>query len=122
MELGELLTREAHEAGAECKIKGPDGKLTDLVITVRGVDSKEWRKANKDAQRDALRAAANGKPVDVDEVGLLVSATIGWHGLVNEGKEYKFSEKRCRQLYEDAPYIRDQVDQFVGKRSNFTTS
>lgn len=123
MELGELTTRQAHESGADITIRLPEtGELSDLVITVQGVDSKAWRASQKKAQRDIVRQVADGKTItDFDgfELDALVACTIGWKGLVKDGKEYKFTASRCRKLYEDAPYVRDQVDAFIGKRANF---
>ena len=124
MEIGELTTRKAHEEGAEIAIRLPEtGETSDFVIKVQGIDSKAWRTAQKAAQRAIVKKVADGVAItDFDEFELntLVACTIGWTGLAKDGKEYKFTPKRCRELYENAPHVRDQVDTFIGRRVNFT--
>lgn len=124
MEFGELATLDAHEDGADVKIKHPStGKLTDVVIKVKGVDSKAWRKGQKTMQRAMIEELAAGN-VDIDseklEIDALVAITIGWEGIVMDGKPFEFNAKNCRSLYTKAPHIRDQIGAFVGKRANFT--
>ena len=124
MEIGEIETRAAHESGADITIRYPDTlKPSDLVITVQGVDSSSWREASKKSQRELISIISRGESIestDSFELDALVSCTLGWKGLTKDGKAYKFSAKRCRALYENAPNIRDQVDKFIGTRANFT--
>ena len=124
MDFNELATADAHEAGAEVVIRHPvTGKPTDVVIRVQGLDSKAWRKAQKDMQRKIIKAMADGSAVEDTseyEIEALVSITLGWDGIVKDGKPFTFSKKRCKELYLSSPPVRDQVDAFVGKRANFT--
>lgn len=124
MDFAELATAEAHEAGAEVVIRHPvTGKPTDVKIRVKGLDSGAWRKAQKDMQRQILKAMSDGDAIDDTaeyEIDALVSITLGWEGIEKDGQEYKFSKKRCKELYTESPPVKDQVDAFVGKRANFT--
>ena len=44
MDINQLFTAEAHEEGAEIRIKSPlDGAETDFYITLQGIDSKTYR-------------------------------------------------------------------------------
>lgn len=123
MELSSLETASIHEAGAEVTILHPvTREATDFKIRVMGMDSKAWRKEKKRLERQILSRAASGEEIDTDELEIdaLVNATLGWSGLVKEGKPVKFSKKVCKQLYTEAPTVRDQVDRFIGNRANFT--
>lgn len=123
MDISELCTADAHEEGAELIILHPlTRKPTDLKIRIKGVDSKGWRKARKGIEKAMLSQMVSGGEVDGDaaEIEALAAITIGWDGLVKDGKPLKFSGKACKELYTAAPNVRDQVDRFVGNRANFT--
>src|SRR5210317_268292 len=97
MELSLLETVDNHEEGAECQILSPsDGKLTDVFIKLKGIDSKEWRSQRKKQTSQLLSARASGKLDDLDfdslDIEALVECTIGWRGIVDKGKEYKYSK------------------------------
>lgn len=122
MDFSELATAESHERGADVEIRHPlTGEKTDVVIKVQGVDSRAWRAHQKKMQRDMLACIADGNMDTAEiEVDALVNVTLGWEGIVKDGKPYPFNKKNCRKLYLDAPHVRDQVDAFIGKRANFT--
>jgi len=54
---------------------------------------------------------------DIEE---LVLASLGWRGFEQAGEELEFSKDNVRQLYKQAPYIKDQAIIFVHNRANFT--
>jgi hypothetical protein len=125
MELSLLETVDNHETGAECQILSPvDGKLTDVFIKLKGIDSKEWRSQKKKQTSKLLAARASGKLDELDfdslDIEALVECTIGWRGISEKGKEYKYSKGNARKLYESSPFIVQQLLDFVGKRQNFT--
>jgi len=119
MSIEDLFSVDKHEAGAECQIRNESGELTPLRILVRGMDSKAYREDSRMHRRKVLEAMSNGKLDDLDEDALeidtLVALTIGWNECGGP-----FTPERCRELYTKAPYVRDQVDRFIGKRANFT--
>lgn len=119
MEIKDIYTLEDHEAGSDIVITDPrTGKDTDFVITVMGVDSKAFRKANGAAMRKVLMQ----KDIDTDSetAEVLASITLGWKGLTDNGEEVEFSKDKAIALYTNAPYIADQVNVFIGNRKNFT--
>ena len=123
MEVGKLYTVEASEQGAEIQLRDPrTRKALDVFIRVKGIDSADFRKCRKARQQAELEAMAEKRELDTEALDLqmLVDLTIGWRGLLDEGKEYEFSPERCRKLYEQSPAIRDQVDRFIADRRNFT--
>jgi|DEB0MinimDraft_10_1074344.scaffolds.fasta_scaffold36480_2 hypothetical protein len=116
MDLKELYTLESHEEGAEIQIKSPiDNELTDFFITVKGIDSKSYRNAIRKYHRSILDDKEGG------EIDLLVAITMDWKGLMDNGKEVKFSAEKAKELYTNAPSVASQIDQFVANRRNFTT-
>ncbi len=117
MKLTDLYTVDIHEQGSELQIKDGEGELTPLFITVKGVDSVSYRNEFKKQKAAYLDASQTGKEVDTDKfvVSALVACTVGWRGT-----DEKFSKKLCKELYEKAPFVREQVDTFMVERKNFT--
>lgn len=122
MDIADLYTTEAHNAGSEMRVKGKDGKETDFYIMLAGVDSDVWRDDIKQRNRKAVAAAMAGEAVEEvnDAPERLAAATIGWRGLVADKVKVKFTKKRAADMYRNAPYIQDQVNIFIGDRANFT--
>jgi len=120
MQLSDLYTTDRHEEGAELVVKDEYGKDTNLVLILKGRDSKAYRDGRRAHQKAVIEAMTNKQNLDSldDEkldVDTFVAMTIGW-----KGTDEEFSEKLCRELYTKAPYVRDQVDLFIGNRANFT--
>jgi len=124
MELSNLLTVDDHEAGAECNILSPvDGKPTDVYILIAGADSAAWRKQKRKQTAEIMDAVRSKKPVDTDydamDVEALTEATLGWRGIVSDGKEYKFNKKNAKSLYQKSPSIVNQLLDFIAVKRNF---
>ena len=123
MEFDKLCTKESHEKGAEVEIFDPaSGESTEVFIHVLGPDSKAWRTAIKEQTKAAIARKSDGEEVSFEdcEAELLAAVTIGWRGISRNGDDLPFSKEDCITLYRSAPYILDQVNQFVGNRVNFT--
>jgi len=121
MELSTLQTAEAHNEGAEMRVHGPDGAETDFYITLSGIDSEVWRKNSREHKRRAYKSLLGEGEYNEDQErrGVLAAATIGWRGLKSDGEDVEFSIEQAANLYESAPYILDQADNFIGDRVNF---
>jgi len=117
MKISELYTTELHEAGSEVQILDDQGNETGLFITVMGMDSKEFRQHTKIHQKAYLESLREKKDFDEEAMMIrgLLDCTVGWRGT-----DEKFTKKLCGELYTKAPYIRDQLDTFMGARENFT--
>lgn len=121
MEISSLLTQDAHEAGAELNVLKADGDATDVFITLLGVDSRQWRRAFSAVSKEW----AGKKDISEDdhllaEAKTLAAVTTGWRGLVENGKEYKFSQEACTKLYLKSPGVARQVEAFIRDHRNFT--
>tara|TARA_R100000951_G_C2594703_1_gene166215 strand:+ start:259 stop:663 length:405 start_codon:yes stop_codon:yes gene_type:complete len=133
MEFNKLATAKHHDNGAECNILDPiSGKPTDFFIKICGADSKVWRKQKKIQTRKLLsvRSQSTDEDFDYEEAGIdfeamdieaLVIATIGWRGLVDNGKEVKFSKEIAHELFDNSPSIVRQLIEFLGNGENFTS-
>jgi hypothetical protein len=93
-----------------------------MYIRVVGLDSDKWRTAMRETKRRILTDSKDDREKADYELDQLVDATLDWRGFMSDGEELKFTKKRVRDLYKNAPYIRDQVDRFIAERANFTQS
>ena len=93
---------------------------TDIVFTVSGTDSKQYRQAVRDVMvRRMATPDADNKEFDADEIEILARCTIDFKGLLIDGKEPPKTLEGITELYKDFPWIKDQVDKFIAKKSNF---
>lgn len=118
MDIDQLYTVDAHEAGAEMQVKDQAGKLLDMWITIAGLDSKAYRAAESEMQKEIR----DGKDVEAAKVDAVTKISIGWRGFTSEGAEIPFSKEAIEKLYANAPYILQQADRFLANRVNFIKS
>lgn len=124
MDISFLMTADSHAAGAECNIYSPvDGKMTDVYILIAGADSPIWRKQKRKQTAEIMQAAREKKDGELDydamDVAALVEATLGWRGIVSDGKPWEFSKANALDLYSKSPGIVSQLLDFVANKRNF---
>ena len=129
MELKKLDTTTAANEGAEVQIVDAGGILTDIYIQVVGIDSNEYRKAERAMQNRRSKQAQRGgkklisaEALDIETIERLARCTKGWRGLTDNKKEIEFSYEKAIELYTEYPLLRDQVEDFIGDRENFLVS
>lgn len=115
MDITSLYTVEAHETGAEMQVKDVEGKPCELFLTVAGLDSKLWKKSYLEGRK----AHVDDESIDADARSLS-GITLGWKGFTKDGEPLPFDRKQVEALYENAPYIKAQVYEFMTSRVNFT--
>lgn len=127
MEFDQLQTQSLHDQGSEMQVICPRTgmKLPEVFIKLLGVDSKKYREMEKDQHRKLLQLKQDDKEITDDilielEIDKLVSITIGWRGITNKGEPYQFNHNACKELYQNSPYILDQVSNFINNRKSFT--
>jgi hypothetical protein len=130
MDLSALDTRKAADEGAKLQLRHPveDSPLTKddgspITITLVGSDSATFKRAMQ-VQADRRLKSNNRRSISMqsiedDAIDLLSAATIGWDGIVVDGEELPFSNENAKALYERFPWIREQVNAFIGERANF---
>lgn len=128
-DLSELDTAKASNDGFDVSLYHP-GTNADLGIKIRvlGKDSDEFRKvSNAQNKRRMDRMSRGGfrnptpSPEELEQNGieLLAACTVGWSGVVLDGKSLAFSKDNAKALYSRFPWIKEQVDAAIGDRANF---
>jgi hypothetical protein len=122
MKISHLRTTDLANEGQAFEIKLPSGKPTGVKITVLGQDSRVFRERVAEFRRQVA-----GKDM-ADVVGMSeqeamttrLACTVMWEGLEDEdGKPLPCTPDNAREFYESAPWVAEQVDAFMGNRSNF---
>lgn len=106
------------ETGDE--VKNNNGDL--MTIWCVGKDSKKFDQYQGEIYSDVHKSKKPFTPygeAKKRKIGLLVHCTTRFENLFSGGKELEYSEKAARILYKTQPWIREQVDAFIGDRSNF---
>lgn len=109
---------------AEIAIYDKSGEPTGIKIQVYSPDSEKYRKASMKVRNNTLKFVRknNGttaERIEADGIEILANVTVGWSGIENNGQPWQYSVENARKLYTDFPFIREQVDEFVGDRKNF---
>ncbi|KQI67047.1 hypothetical protein AN189_17650 [Loktanella sp. 3ANDIMAR09] len=107
-----------HPATGE-ELKGADGKA--MTLTLMGADSGEFKRAVADSMKtNKGRKQSTLADAERATVDLLTRVTIGmsdnWEW---DKKPFPFSKENVRRLYDERPWLRQQVDEFIADRSNF---
>ena len=132
MDLNDLNLDAQAEAGAEMHLAHPvtDEKLMNdgkpMTLNLIGTESKQYRAKEHEFQNKRLNKISRGKKLnmsvnDDETCDLLSVCIVGWSGLVMGGEEIEFSQREAVKLLMKFKWIRDQVDEFVGDRTNFFT-
>lgn len=130
MDLAQLDVAAVADQGAWLTLKHPTtGDDLPVKIKLAGRDSKLWRDAERAYADNRLeRMQRNGKigtikTADVERRGLrlLATVTMAWENVEIDGKPVQCTKEQAEQLYARFPWIAEQVDEFVGDRSNFLT-
>jgi hypothetical protein len=100
--------------------KGP------VTISLVGEDAEVYRQALHEQlnRRFNVRNKRGAAPVtaeqlETDAVDLLVTATVGWSGIVFDGAELPCTPENARMVYGKLRWLRGQVESFIQDRSNF---
>lgn len=125
-----LHLAQSSDEGADMALRHP---VTDevlhgddeqpIVFRLAGSDSGRWRRKIK--QLGARLAEKRNRKLTPDQAEaqgaeLLACVTLGWsENFTVDGEPLPFSEDAARKLYLAQPWIREQVDLFVGDRANF---
>jgi hypothetical protein len=107
-------------------IRDADG--TEAYISLFSGDSEPARKHQRTVSRRRLAMRGRGKltpeELEAEAVELLAVVTTGWLLLDFNGKpiDVEFSQDNARELYglSALSWIREQVDEFVADRGNFS--
>ena len=123
MDISQFDTSSLAESGVEYVVLNQvDESKTDIKILLAGTDSSCYRNAvSSHARKNSER---NRAQIDLEEAEkntceILASCTLGWSGLTENGKELQYSKQSAIDLYKKHKWLRQQVDRFIGDRTNF---
>ena len=97
-------------------------EATDIFFSVCGSDSKEYRQGIRDLM--AARIASNeagetSRHYEDDEINLLIKCTKSFEGILIDGETPQFNDEVLFSIFLDYPFIKEQLDKFIGTRANF---
>lgn len=131
MDLSKLDLGAAAEQGATMTLRHPvtDEDLLDdktgepITITVMGRDSKQFRQTadrlHRARQQGSRRKEPTLREAEKFAATLLGAVTLRWNGIEWEGKPLECNVENATMLYTERPWIREQIDEFVGDAGNF---
>lgn len=95
-----------------------------ITITLLGKDSDAWIKAENAATNRRLaqgtRIKLTAEGLKADAIAGLARVTVAWDGVGIGEAETPCTYENAVRLYTQAPAIREQVDEFISDRGNFT--
>lgn len=129
-DLKDLDSIGAAEMGAEMSLRHPvtkevllqADKKTPIKIKLAGTDSERWRSAQRkrtNARLKSRQRSLTAEELESEGLELLVECTLGWQGMVYSGTPLECTPSNVRMVYQERPWVREQVDEFMGDRANF---
>ena len=126
-DLSKLDTSGAAETGAVLEVLHPtENTPLGIKITLAGADSDVYRKMVNKSVNKRLQRIKPGQTIpftaeEQEESGLnlLAVCTLSWEGVVVEGEALPCTKENAKMVYQRFPWIKEQVDQFIGDRANF---
>ena len=106
----------------EVKISHPvTGVVTDIVFTVKGTYSKEYRQAYRSVLVKNMTKDDSEEKEDEDdqEAEILAKCVVDFKGLLIDGEEPEKTTESIKQILIDYTWIKNQIDVFIAKKSNF---
>lgn len=120
-------SRKNADAGQRLVLVGPDGKPTEHWIQVRGVDSRLFQLAKRQARVDLLAFIEKHGPdskgttsyvelTEKTQLDMQVALVMGW------SFDEPATPENVRELFDHEPSFAEQVDTFGGDRKKFASS
>lgn len=131
MDFGKLKVTEGANKGAEYHVLDPfteepafyeqaDSQYP-VTVTILGMDSDTYRKAQLDSQRRFLKGRGKPEPSDIDDAAIRITARciVSWQGFFMDGEEIACNAENAYKLLKENQWLRDQLQQFQQDRRNF---
>jgi hypothetical protein len=125
MRLSEIKLRET----ATLHVRLPNGAPaynadgTPTTIELLSDDDERLREFDRRAQNRRLKnihkLRLSAEELEEESVLKLANATADWNSFENEDGPIPCTIENAAKLYREHHFLREQVDQFVGDRSNF---
>lgn len=103
-----------------------DGQGNVMWVEVYGQDSKHYKQVQHNqtnrrlqkAQRSGGRASVTAEQQEAMAHDLLAKCTKDWH-IILDDQAPECTEEQVREIYQNYPWVRDQVDAFMHDRKAF---
>lgn len=122
------LTAKSPDAAVDMPLRSPtDGEIIPgVIIKVLGPDSTAAKKIQHTIGNKRLKQVAKSggrlnldmEQAETDNLERVVACVTGWEG-VALGEPLDFSPDNARRLFKEAPWVMEQVRDFVTDRANF---
>lgn len=109
---GELLTNDVDGSPMTITVYGP------YSSTYKSINHAQQNKRLMKAQRTGGKLGLTAEEIDASALELLVKCTADWNITLDEKPE-KFSLDKVREVYQEYPWVRDQVDAVFGETRAF---
>ena len=116
---------EAQDTATVTILHPGTGDPTSIKITVASMDSEKYKQISMKVQNEQLKYAMKNRGKTTAEriasnsLEILVWVTVAWEGLAEGDKPVPCTPENVRRVYTELPFIREQVDEFLGDRRNF---
>lgn len=114
--------QEQANDGVWMEVEDPRGAPMGVHLLLAGIDSDHYNKQLRKHQDKMLNKKNQKMSADEAEnfsIELLTACTLNWEGVEYDGVALECNKDNVRWLYRSFGFIRDQVDDFIGDRSNF---
>ena len=118
-EMANFYTRSKANTGIKVDLSLPSGEATNHFITIRGIDSDQFRDADTKVRRSALTIIEiedddiKEEMIKESHLDILASLVIDW------SFDDDCTIENIKKLFTEAPQIADTVDRSAAKRSLF---
>lgn len=105
-------------------VYAPDGEKTDIRIELASRDSQKYQARIKklaEKNRKALKGL-DINTVEKETMNIYVACTINWENIQDNGKDVPCTPEEIERIYTMAPWIFEQVREFIEDRANFLAS
>jgi hypothetical protein len=123
MDLSQLPSKSSASKGASLQLLHPvtGEELPGFVLTVAGVDSKQFIGAKHAEAQKRMEKQADRPTLEDIELGakrVLAACVIDWGKVTINGEKPTDN----LEVLIEYPWIAEQIDSFIGRRANFTPS
>lgn len=114
-----FYTRERANAGVRIPLFTPEGRKTDHWLELRGIDSDEFRLADVQAKREAVRLAAINDTKERDEAIYELTTRLTAILVTGWSFDHPCTQENVIAFFKEAPQIMNAVDLTAGDRGYF---
>ena len=115
------------EEGAELEVLDPaTSEAVGVYITLAGADSVVHRKAVANIskrrfnnQKGFRNKGFDPERMEAESIEILAACTLSWKGVQVDGAPLTCSRDNAIKMYTRFPWLREQVEQFIGDRSAY---